>query len=319
MLIPLRDAHFAEINHNDFPALYPPIAQGFFVLLRLLSSSALSFKLFAIVCDSLSAWLLRQESNRAAAILFLNPLLILEGSGHGHFESLVVLSMVLLLRAVKTDRGKGCGYFLAMGVWIKPQFILLAPLLFPSEPSHTTTIFYRLKSWIRPFIPATIALGIYTLLAGPSLFTFGSKFQYNALFPYLIQAASSSFLSSSQQRIVAGVLMILCFLFAIHYFRQKEPSFQALAFLTLGLAFSPTVHPWYGLWILPTAALRSAKPWILFTGTLAMHYGVYYQAETMGIWQEIPGLRWMVYLPPLVLALALWIFGIWKKNRPSFG
>jgi hypothetical protein len=98
-------------------------------------------------------------------------------------------------------------------------------------------------------------------------------------------------------------------------FRRSQPAAQTLALLTALLAFSTTVHPWYALWTLPSAALLRAAPWLLFTATSSLAYAVYFQAEATGIWREIIWLRWAIYLPPLMLALWQWK----SKKLPSSG
>ena len=90
--------------------------------------------------------------------------------------------------------------------------------------------------------------------------------------------------------------------------RGAAPASLGLACMGLLLAFSPTLHPWYALWILPFAAISLSRPWLLFTGTVAsayLAYGAYganAAAQASGQFREIAWLRLPEFLAPLLLA-----------------
>ena len=92
----------------------------------------------------------------------------------------------------------------------------------------------------------------------------------------------------------------------------EEAAPQGLAFMGLLLLFSPTVHPWYALWVLPFAAVSLSRPWLLLTGTAAAAYGAYAAAHVTGRFREIPWLRLPEYLPPA----ALWLLWRIAHGRP---
>jgi hypothetical protein len=309
-LIPLRDADFESLNHPEFPALYPPLAQGFFGLLRLLHAAPLSFKLFACLCDLLAALALRRRFPSEAPLLFLNPLLALEGAGHGHFESLVVLAMTAIL--LSAESAHRSGWALAAGIWIKPHLALLAAAILPARGPGADGFGARARDWGRRLLPGTAALGLYLALAGPSLLRFGTQYQYNSLIPYLLRTTLGGLLPFAALRFLEGALFAAAILGLAWHFRRADSFTRALALITALLAFSPTLHPWYALWALPAAAALGGKPWILLTGTSALAYAVYFQAGTTGIWREISGLRWAIFLPPLFLGL--WE---WRRGRLS--
>jgi len=54
--------------------------------------------------------------------------------------------------------------------------------------------------------------------------------------------------------------------------------------LGAGLLFSPTVHPWYALWVLPLAALRGNRAFLLLGGLAFLGYWGLAAYESTGLW-----------------------------------
>jgi hypothetical protein len=62
---------------------------------------------------------------------------------------------------------------------------------------------------------------------------------------------------------------------------------------------SPTVHPWYVLWVLAVAlwtGVQTARPWVL---AAVLVPGAYRVLGTLhdGLWSEDPMTRWAIWLP----------------------
>jgi hypothetical protein len=74
--------------------------------------------------------------------------------------------------------------------------------------------------------------------------------------------------------------------------------------LGAALLLSPTLHPWYLLWVLPFAALRASPAWILWTGTVFLAYAGLDAYRATAYWPEPPLLRAVVHLPFLALLAA---------------
>jgi hypothetical protein len=76
-----------------------------------------------------------------------------------------------------------------------------------------------------------------------------------------------------------------------------------LVLTTAWLLLSPSVLPWYALWLLPWLVLREA-PWALaFTLTCGLAYLVYPPWLLGGAWQVAPWVRACEYGPALLLGL----------------
>jgi len=139
--------------------------------------------------------------------------------------------------------------------------------------------------------------------AGPELFdgltTYARHWRFNELAFMALEAVIPG---ETGPRAAAGAIVLG--VVAWTTWRRFEPERALLWILATGLVLSPTLHPWYALWILPLAALRRDAAWLLFTGTVFVgYYGLRAYQET-GLWpQPIEG-RLLVWLPVLLLLLA---------------
>jgi hypothetical protein len=312
----LRDGYWPLINHPNLPTLYPPVAQAWFWLLAKIGGSPWVFKLGFLAFDVGAFLLLRAivrrrllESALTAAggarvlgLYFLNPLLIFEIAGRGHFDSLPVFFNLLFLAGLAARKGWAPAV-LGLGAMAKISSLALAPLLLFSLG------WKRALAW-GAALGAVVGGSLWAVGAFAVLGKFASKFRFNAAFPSLLDSALP-FVSADGRRNLSMALFGLACLACLRLFRRDTPERQATWFMGVLLLFSPTMHPWYLLWLLPFMALCQSRPWILLTGTVLITYEVYGRAHVTGRWHENPWLRLPEYLPPL----ALWLYLRWRRKR----
>ncbi len=314
VLAHLRDANWGLVNHPDLPTLYPPLAQAVFWLLAKIGNSITVFKIGFLIFDILGFFalhsLLRKKFGpqsgfapaphdvgaRILAVYFLNPLLIFEIAGHGHFESLPILLNLLFMGALLARKGWAPA-LLGMGAMAKISSLALAPLVLLSMGWKRALIWGAALGTI---VGGSLwAVGAFSVLG-----KFATRFRFNTALPSLLDSALP-FLSGDVRRNLSMALFGLTCLVCLRVFRREAPERQALWFMGLLLLFSPTLHPWYLLWALPFAALCQSRPWLLLTGTVLITYEVYGRAHVTGHWHENPWLRLPEFLPPLFLWLYL--------------
>jgi alpha-1,6-mannosyltransferase len=311
-LIPFRDSTWAFINHPDLPTLYPLFSEALFALLAKLAKAEWLFKVAFVAFDVGTFVFLRKlvrnangtysgEAQRIQASYFLNPLLILEIAGRGHLDSVIVFFNVVFLWALQTKRGWSPAS-LALGAMSKINSLALAPLLFLQMP------WKRAVSWSIG-IGCVIGISLFATGMIDTLNRFTTKFSYNNIMPFLIER-SMPFLTAQSHHLIGGILLGLSGLTLFWRLRNAKIAQQALGFMGLLLVFSPTIHTWYLLWILPFAALTLSRPWLLCSGTIMISYIVVGQAYTSGHWQERPWLKIPEFLVPLIFGLVLYF-----KNR----
>jgi hypothetical protein len=315
----LRGPGFNQINHPDFPAIYPPLTLGIFSLWVRISENPLFFKIGFLLAEIFCLWVLykipeketaNKPENRAWFWFALNPLMILESSGHAHFEALLLAGICLyLLWKKRVPQWASLG--LATAILVKPQVLVLT--LIPGNkriqihPSHATLSRSRFQSVLQIIqslgFPLLAGLGV-GLTAGPNLLRFGNEFTYNSMGPSLLVSIFPTIPREWLGWVSAlGLGLTYAFLIGRGSWKYRDP-IQAGLLLTGWLLFwLPTVHPWYLLWILPFAALRGHLPWLLATCTMSFAYWVYARETQTGIWSAIPWLKYPEYLPPLFLLL----------------
>jgi len=67
--------------------------------------------------------------------------------------------------------------------------------------------------------------------------------------------------------------------------------------LGAGMILTPTLHPWYVLWMLPMAALRRARAWILLSGLAFIGYFGLGAYQESGVWPQPITARAALWLP----------------------
>lgn len=311
-LEPLRTAWHALVNHPEIPTIYPPGAQILFHLLALLGSSVLLYKAAWVVADLGVAWVVDRIARRRGLgatplLLWLwSPLVLVEVAWSGHLEPLGILPMVaavlLLARPGGRSAGKAAGPdsrrrgllaggFLGLGVSVK-----LAPAL-------------ALPALARRRGPAAAALILLVPLllylpysgAGARLFAglgeYAARWEFNA---GLFLPLEALFGPRGARLAGGGAAAAVALLAGL----RRWPLDRALLWaMGAALLLSPTLHPWYLLWILPLAALARSRAWIVLTATVFLAYAGLDAYRATGHWPEPVALRLLVHLPfYLVLA-----------------
>ena len=305
----MRDADWPKINHPHLPTLYPPVAQFVFWVLAVIGPSVMVFKLGFIACEGLAFTAMRSIATvdaRTLAICFLNPLLIFEGAGQGHYDGLPMAINLAFFAALALQGPVARRWgpsLLGLGALAKVTSFALAPL-----------ILYR-YGWKRALawwagLAAVVGATLWAVEAFDVLNRFATRFRFNGALPSLVDYGLP-FLSAPTRRGILAVLFLASVAAALRLARKSEPAGQALAFMGLLILFFPTLHPWYLIWILPFAALARSRPWLLLTATVYISYEVYARAAVTGSWSENPWLRLPEYLPPL----GLWLCQLWRERR----
>jgi hypothetical protein len=296
-LAPLREALpevYAGINNKDIPTLYPPLMQILFYAATAVSSSLLWMKAFFTLFD-------------LALVYALTRLLA------AHAQSPAGAGLRLESSSHRRDRGKrpqrrGRGFLRrhrALGVRRKREVGSIALAPHPasrSSPDSRSFLFARFVRsrtfWAVPFAMALAILPYASAggLAFRGLSEYALRWRANdSLFHVLFLLTGSL---SSAKLVVAGFLVAL----TLWLFWRKTPPVPAL-FWTLGaiLLLTPTVHPWYLLWIAPLLAVFPHPAWLFLEASVALSYHASYLATPGEPWQEVPWVKLLEYGPFFLL------------------
>lgn len=324
----LRDEHWSKINHPTLKTIYPPLAQVWFALLAGLGAGPLGFKLAAGLVDfaavlALSLLLQRLALPRDRVVLYAwNPLVVVETSGSGHLEPLGTLLVLLATVWIISRRSRLSTLALGAAVHVKllpalliPGFLrrlngreivllaaVIAGLLLPyaaTGPALGGGVLDYAESWERN---ALVFAGVRGLLewidVGPPLKegiawvqsrvgegTVDWDFLYRHVWP----------------RDVAKLLLVSGLMVWMLYLARRsdlDAAREAFLILAAAIVISPTVHPWYLVWVLPFAAAYLSWPWLLFGLLIPLSY-LAGAADVSGV------VRAIEYGPPLLVAVAL--------------
>lgn len=307
-LTELRAGWWGLINHPDKTAIYPPLLQlGFRGLSAALGDAVWAWKLVFIGADLAVCGLLAGRLGRGAALLFAwNPLVLYATAGGAHFESLLLLPLVLAWRAWE-DGGRARAALL-VGVSIGVKWIT-APLL----------CWMAWRERRRPLRAAgLLALGALPLLVALAWFRieFGPL---GALWPgeFVAKARGMDFLPwlvdlARRPAEVTNVWIPWLFLplagLALLLARKAATAFEG--YFTLLLLCLPSVHPWYFVWLAPWAAISGNLGTRLLSLSGFAYFWVWRTHELSGRWETGPAERLLLWLP-FVAGTAWW----WAKSR----
>lgn len=286
------------VNNPDVPTIYPPAAQLAFLLVALLGNTVLAAKLLWMAFDLATGWILGRIARatgrdpRPVLLLYLwSPLLVVETAWNGHLEPLGLLGLALLLALTARPTAAGVA-----GAWA--ALTKLAPAA--ALPPLVRRLGWR---FLAGFVATGLLLYVPYLGAGSRVFAglgaWARHWRFNegafALLEMVLPGPTAP-------RVAAGTLVLGVVAWAT--WRRWDPERSLLWILGAGFVLSPTVHPWYALWMLPLAALRRSPAWILFTGTVFVGYWGLPAFLESGEWPRPLWGRLVLWLP--VAAALAW-------------
>jgi hypothetical protein len=298
-LASLRDALpeiYAGINNKDIPTLYPPLMQLLFYAATAVSSSLLWMKAFYTLFDIALIFALARLltalglSPLRALVYAWSPLPIVEIAGSGHNDVAAVFFLVAALWAFERRRELGSIALATASGLAKLAGFALLPFFW---------------SFVKPrafwAIPLATALAVLPYASAGELALRGLR-EYalrwrgnDSLFHVLFLLTGSL---SSAKLVVAAILAAL----TLVLFWRKTPPLRA-SFWLLGaiLLLTPTVHPWYLLWIAPLLAVFPHPAWLFLEASVALSYHASYLAAAGEPWEELPWIKLLEYGPFFLL------------------
>ncbi|MEJ5359911.1 MAG: glycosyltransferase [Desulfobacterales bacterium] len=291
---------WAGINHRSLPAIYPPASELLFLLLALVSPTVLAFKgamiAFEVGTLLFLSLLLKQKELHPARLLFYaaNPLVIVFLVGEGHIDAFQVF---LLTAAVYflAYRREGLGSFLLGAACLaKYLAVVTVPFWFLRRQGRGR---YRL------FFFAPLALFLPYAAAGGglgSLSFFALEMHYN---DGLMEILRSLF---GDGALFAAVLILLGGIFWA-WLITDDPLRASYLALGLLLLLLPTLHPWYLCLIAPLLCLFPQPAWLYLQGAMLFTFPVMGVEYHTGVFQELPWIKHLEYLPFYALLLIGWL------------
>jgi hypothetical protein len=324
----IAPAASAALPHADVRSVYPPVAQAAFRTARLFGDGALPLKaLFAAADLSVVALILALGGPGAgfgAALYAFHPLALTESAGQGHLDSLgVALLLAALVLLSRGTRGRA-GVAFALAVMTK--YVPLAGLgpltrrgrgAFAAAAAAAGAALWALatRDGVSPLgglpdyasrwefnaalYPGLVGFFEHGDLAGHAKAAFlglkawlGHPAWTQALFPFFYAGFFA------RAALAAALLVVLV---AVSW-RVRDT--ELAVFLSLGalLLASPTLEPWYLLWILPFAARLRAPAFLYLSFTVPVSYALLYPVP----WLPPVAVYAIEYVPFGALLLIAW-------------
>ena len=310
----IRTLWHEKINHPDIPTLYPPLTQLLFLTTWIIGGTIWVAKLlwvaFDILTGSVIVRIARSLERPVLPILvwyFWSPLLIVEVAWNGHFDIIGVFWLTLLLWVAVSRKATGRGGWLGALLAAATMTKLAPAVLFPP-------FWHRYgKVLAGYFLVVCALLSLPYASAGIEPLTKG-------LWIYLKDwiANPGAFLvikgicgNSMVARMISGIIVVLVMLFTM--IRRQDPEHMMLIILGAGILFSPTVHPWYVIWLLPFAALTGHPGFLALSGLIFLGYWGLGEYQRSGDWPQPTWVLLTIWLPVWAL-LAIQPF---RKKLPS--
>lgn len=301
------------VNHPEVSTIYPPLTMWVFAALAAISPFGVGAKVLVFkaamgladagVAAALAGGLRARGRSTAGAWLYaVLPLGAVESAGSGHMEALGLLCLALALWDAKRPQG-GLGWA-SVGALLK----LLPGALIPS--------LWRRRPWIL-LVAAVLAVGtaLPFRAAGPDLLrgfsTYTQHWSFNASGFLLLSWILP--LEPTTVRAVAVLIGVLVSVAA--WWRLRDPARVALWIGGAFVLLSPTVHPWYLLWVWVPALVCGVRSWTVLVVLAPLSYAALASYDPLtSTWEEPAWPVWAQYLP---LAAAAIMESLWHLIRPG--
>ena len=328
----LRDALYPRINHKSVPTIYPPLAQLFFLGVSAVSHTVTAMKVALLCCEALLAAILilllrRSGRDPRWVLLYLwNPLAVLEIAGSGHIDPLGIALLLAASALMLNGNRAAAALALAAAVLGKLIPLLAVPLFWREFGKHEGR---DLRAWLRPkgrlpllLLPLGVLAGYVPYAgAGAGLFdglsAYAARWRFNdsvfsLVFEGLRLAGVEADMASAAARLFcSGGVAFACLAAPVLI---ADPLRVLFVVLSVFLLLSPTLHPWYLLWILPFLPFFPNPAWLCFSGLAVFSYEVLGRYLHLGVWEEQAWVRWVQFAPFYLLLVAVPIL---RRRLPS--
>mgnify|MGYP002639306023 CR=1 FL=1 len=294
-----------RVIHPDIATVYPPLLELLFASIARVAGGLFFWKLLLLFVELCVAVLLIRglegvgRDPRLVLLYLWHPLPVIEVAWNAHAEILAVLPF--LWCAVLLTEGKRLTAGIAFGGAVAAKILPLGfgLVLLRKGGFGTLIVAGIVIAWLAA--PFASSLDLDRATAG--LREYAGSWYFNDL---LYRPIGSLLGLDPENRLSEGarylrLAMGIAWLLVVIATSKRLPYPAALALTGAFILFSPTVHPWYLLWVLPFAVLLESRGWWLLAGTTLIAYEVQIGSRAAGMWEPNDAARWLVYAAPLVL------------------
>lgn len=319
-----HDEVLARVNHPHLPTIYPPLAQFLFRLCAAIHPDPVTIKLAVCAFDCLAllflAGLARSFDMPAtiAIVYFWNPLVLVEGAGHGHVDHVGVALLVVAVLYARLHGYGRAGAALGLAALTKLLPAILLPAFWrwaaqaEADGRSTLRAMFTTRAVTVPVVFTLVVAAGYAPYADAgwsvlgSLGTYAQTWSFNAPAYGLLEAVG---LDGRTARLVLGGCLAAG---TVAVSVSRMPPVQSAYYVTgLFLALTPTLHPWYVVWIVPFLCFYGNRGWIALSGIVVLGYHVLIGYHEVGVWEEAWWVRWVI----VGVSVGVWAWGARGARR----
>ncbi len=247
---------FELLNSPDYYSVYPPTNQLIFRIASLVSDSQLGFvnsiRSLIIIAEISSVYFLMRLKLPLyyITLLFLSPLVILEGVGNIHFEPILLSLLIGSIFLLKSNKRISSGIALGFAAGLKLLPLIFIPSIFLKNLSLKNSLILIGISiaLIFSFFPLIIDNNYQSV--SDSLRLYFQKFEFNASIYFIIRkigfAVKGYNIINDAGPWLGFISFVLILSISALTGLKKIKLVEAwLWILTIYLLLSTTVHPWY--------------------------------------------------------------------------
>jgi hypothetical protein len=254
----LRDHDiYPQVASKQAPTIYPPVAEGLFLLLTRISASVTAMKIAMVFCEIVTfivlARLLALEALPTARVVVYgwHPLPVWEFAGSGHIDAPLIAFCVAALWAARRQRDGLSGLFLAGATLTKLYPVALLPALYRRWDWRLPVAFaMAIVVGYLPFVSAGSGiLGFLPGYARQEGFDAGGAGFY--LLDLLHHAPGLAGLDAKIYVLAAiAVLVVVSAAFVFRRHRTLQSYGMAATLAGLFMVFVSPHYPWYFAWLI---------------------------------------------------------------------
>jgi hypothetical protein len=321
---------FPFLNFPEIATSYPPVSQFMFFINHYLGGSVLSWKIllfFSEIILFLVIFRLVQHfklNKYRLLIYFYNPLLIIETYSNGHLEIIGVLFFWIgVYFFYQHSDGKSIIFFV---ISIMTKFFPLIssiPFLINKFIRKSTLLITLCFFLILPFM-------IGGILPLPGLFSYINRWEFNGgvynlaisimnlldvkEYQWMDLIFSSHletfYISYAFYYKVCALIILTALIFDQLKKLRTTSGFRSINFIQRSfiltasfLLLTPTLHPWYLIWIIPFLVFLPNFSWLLLTFLIQASYFVLKEYALSSVWEESVWILLFQYVPFFVLLI----------------
>ena len=316
--------YYTNINHPGVPASYPPAAQLFFLINYWIGNQVLIWKIILLIVEMISVLFMVKlidyfSMNRLRlAIYYLNPLVIIETYSSGHFEVIGICFLIIALYYFYQNKSFKFLTATIMAILVKfIPFIIILPFLKNKFWNKVLTI-------VGVVIIVLLIFSLDGAMPIAGIISYTNRWEFNgALYKaftsiinflgvvdkewisltYSGRVETIYITSAFYYKIMAFIAMLVILVDQMKKLKMTASFrginyFQASFFVCATLLLlSPTLYPWYLIWLIPFLIFLPNWSWLFFTMLIQLSYYVLQNYHTNGVWEESNVILFLQYFP----------------------